>query len=224
MADPNIKIVAATEEDFENFVKKCKDSTGWNVVHKDAKCTVYDQATSGSINLVRLTSSFDDIPALVLYDCLHDPDYRGVWDDKMIEGFNIQQIDKFNDVGYYSAKAPMGVANRDWVNLRSWRIKDDKQYIIMNHSVVHPEKPEVKGFVRANSIYSGYYVEVKEGGGCDLTYVTQNDAKGWIPAWLTNKVTKTFAPSIVDKVHDACKKYEDWKKKQEPPKDKRPWR
>lgn len=46
-------------------------------------------------------------------------------------------------------QAPMGVNNRDWCNERSWRVAaDNKEYIIMNHSVIHAKCPEKKGCVR----------------------------------------------------------------------------
>jgi len=183
---------------------------------------VWDKSYKDSpINAVKLFAKFEDVTAQVLYDVLHDPDYRKVWDDKMVEGFLIEQLDKFNDVGYYSAKAPMGVTNRDWVNQRSWRVIEDKEYIIMNHSVAHSAQREKKGFVRANSILSGYLVRVAE-KGCILLYITQNDPRGWLPAWLMNKVTKSFAPQIIDKMHKACLGYEDWKSKNNPT--NRPWR
>jgi len=183
---------------------------------------VWDKSYKDSpINAVKLFAKFEDVTAQVLYDVLHDPDYRKVWDDKMVEGFLIEQLDKFNDVGYYSAKAPMGVTNRDWVNQRSWRVIEDKEYIIMNHSVAHSAQGEKKGFVRANSILSGYLVRVAE-KGCILLYITQNDPRGWLPAWLMNKVTKSFAPQIIDKMHKACLGYEDWKSKNNPT--NRPWR
>jgi hypothetical protein len=70
------------------------------------------------------------------------------------------------------------VSNRDFVNQRSWRVTDNKEFIIMNHSVVHPKQPEKKGFVRANSIMTGYLVRVREDGGCTLTYLTQTDPRG----------------------------------------------
>jgi hypothetical protein len=53
---------------------------------------------------VKVHVIFSDIEALTLYDTLHDPEYRPDWDDNMIEGFLIEQLDKCNDVGYYSAK------------------------------------------------------------------------------------------------------------------------
>jgi hypothetical protein len=215
----------ATSQEFDDFVSSCDNDEGWSVCYenKDGTVKVWDQTSDKSaINIVKLYAVFKEIEATVLYDVLHDPEYRTVWDENMVEGYNIEQIDATNDVGYYSAKAPLGVANRDFVNERSWRVKDDKEYIIMNHSVIHPNAPEKKGFVRANSIKTGYMVRVAEGGGCILTYLTQTDPKGWIPTWLTNKVTKTYAPKIVDKLAAASKGYNEWKSKNKP--DNKPWR
>jgi len=134
----------ATKQEFDDFVSSCDNDEGWNVCYenKDGTVKVWDQTSDKSaINIVKLYAVFKEIEAIVLYDVLHDPEYRTVWDENMVEGYNIEQIDATNDVGYYSAKAPLGVANRDFVNERSWRVKDDKEYIIMNHSVIHPNAP-----------------------------------------------------------------------------------
>lgn len=218
------KFDLATDADYEKFVGECKASDGWNLVHQDANFKIWDQKRDGSaINIVKLNAVFKDIPAALLYDVLHDSEYRAVWDDNMVEGFLIEQLDKHNDVGYYSAKAPLGVANRDWVNQRSWKEVEGKEFIIFNHSVKHDKQPEKKGFTRAFSILTGYYVVASEDGkGCSLTYLTQNDPKGWIPSWLTNWVTKTFAPKILTKLEKACQEYTAWKDKHNP--EKKPWR
>jgi hypothetical protein len=54
-----------------------------------------------------MIATFKDIPASLLYDVLHDSEYRAQWDDNMVEGFLIEQLDKHNDVGYYSAKVTL---------------------------------------------------------------------------------------------------------------------
>jgi len=224
MAAPNYKL--AIDEDFDSFVRACTDHTGWSLVYEEADTglKVWDQKASDSaINIVKLYAEFKGIPALTLYDVLHDPEYRSTWDENMIEGHLIEQLDPYNDVGYYSAKVPSPVANRDWVNQRMWREKPSTEYVIMNHSVPHEKMPEKKGFVRANSIMSGYYVLPLANGSCSLTYLTQNDPRGWIPSWLVNKVTKSFAPKIVEKLDKAAKAYEEWKGKQPNPNQK-PWR
>jgi len=222
MAEPKAEYKPATDEEFDAFIKDCHNQEGWNVCfEKGNDLKVWDQKSDKSaINIVKLYAVFHDIEAAVLYDVLHDPDYRAVWDENMIEGYNIEQIDATNDVGYYSAKAPTPVSNRDFCNERSWRVRD-KEYVIMNHSVIHPKCPEKKGFVRANSIKTGYYIMGREGGGCAIYYFTQTDPKGWIPAWLTNKVTKSYAPEIVGKLSKACKEYPEWKKNHKP--DYKPW-
>ncbi len=41
------------------------------------------------------------------------------------------------------------IANRDFVNLRAWKGRPDQgEWTIVNHSVLHPNYPEKKGFVR----------------------------------------------------------------------------
>jgi len=224
MAEIPTEYHPATVEEFAAFLSACDSEEGWSVVHKsdDGKVQVWDQKSDkSSINIVKLHAVIN-IDAIILYDVLHDPEYRKTWDENMVEGFNIEQIDATNDVGYYSAKIGVGVSNRDFVNQRSWRVTDDREFIIMNHSVVHPKQPEKKGFVRANSIMTGYLIRVRPEGGCTLTYLTQTDPRGWIPTMLVNKVTKTFAPKMIDKLEKAAQKYNEWKAKNNP--DHKPWR
>jgi len=227
MADDsnNSPYKVATQEDFDNFIKQCDTTENWLVAHdKDGVKVWYQKHPTEYINIVKLYVEFADIDPLVLYDVLHDPEYRAVWDEAMIEGFLIEQLDKFNDVGYYSAKSPVSlVSNRDFVNQRSWKTNEDKgEFLIFNHSVPHTKMPEKKGFVRARSILTGYLVRKREGGGCSLTYLTQTDPKGMIPAWVTNSVTTSFAPKVVGKLKNAATGYGAWKEKHDPK--KKPWR
>jgi len=223
MAEPTSELKPPTNEEFDAFVRDCRDHKEWSIVHeKGEDLKVWDQKSDKSaINTVKLYAVFKNIPASVMYDVLHDPEYRATWDENMIEGYNIEQIDANNDVGYYAAKMPTGIANRDFCNQRSWRVTDGKEFLIMNHTVAHAKCPEKKGFVRANSIRTGYLVTARDGGGCEMLYMTQTDPKGWIPAWVTNKVTKTVAPKIVEKLENAAATYVEWKNAHNP--DNKPW-
>jgi hypothetical protein len=126
-------------------------------------------------------------------------------------------INKHTEVGYYSAKMPATVSNRDFCNLRTWRANlETNEFIIFNYSVIHPDCPEKKGFVRARSLKSGYLVTANAEGGCDFYYYSQSDPKGWIPTWVINMLMTKLPPKILDKLHDVAVAYTAWKDQHEP--------
>jgi len=214
----------ATDEEFDKFIKAAENSEGFEQKYDKNGIQIWSKESKDSrINLVKMRTIFEDIQPEVVYDVLHDPDYRKVWDDHMIEGYEIEKLDKNNDVGYYSARFPTGISNRDFCNERSWRVRDG-EWVIMNHTVKHPKMPERRGFVRANSILTGYYLKYfnpEQKKGTILVYLTQTDLNGWIPAWLINKATTTLAPSISERLRVVCREYPEWKKKNNP--ETKPW-
>mmetsp|Transcript_391 Transcript_391/g.500 ORF Transcript_391/g.500 Transcript_391/m.500 type:complete len:238 (+) Transcript_391:36-749(+) len=221
----DIEYTLATDEKFEEFRQFATGDDGWEEVYTDdAKQThVYrKKAGSSSVNMFKLTRPMEDIKPETLYDVLHDHNYRKVWDENMLSGIVIEQMNKTNEVGYYAAKSPGPISNRDFVNQRCWRALPDKgEWLIINWSVKHHEYPEQKGFVRAISILSGYYITKHSSGGTFFTYVTQTDPKGWIPSWVVNSVTGKFAPRVADTLHEVAQKYPEWKKENQP--EWRPW-
>ena len=217
------------EEEFTKFRDECLNDAEWTSVVSNEKCQVFTKKSNkSSINLVKVRTKFKDINPLILYDIFHDHAYRKTWDENMIDGHVIEMISKNNEIGYYSAKASM-IANRDFVNLRAWKGRPENgEWTIVNHSVLHPNYPEKKGFVRAWSIQSGYFIQrleeegCVEGGGSTFTYVSCADPRGWIPGWVVNSFYSSLAPGLIDKMYNAAKGYQQWKTKQEDPNYK-PW-
>jgi len=219
MPEPRIQ----TDEDFDLFVALCEDDKGWEVCFDEKGVKVWDMKSENSdINTVKVRTIFKNIEALTLYDVFHDAEYRRQWDENMIDGHEFEQLDKNNDIGYYSVKFPAPLTNRDFVNQRAWRVKDNKSYVIKNHSVNYPPCPEKKGLIRARSLRTGYYLFALEGGNTQLIYVTQTDTKGNIPSMVSNFVTKKFAPKIITKIEKAAQEYPAWKAKHNP--ESHPWR
>ena len=99
----------------------------WGIVHNDKNKKLLVELRPEALkpgekgtgfNIVRTHIEWDDIHPETLFNCLHDANYRKVWDDKMIAGYNICQLDARNDIGYYAAKPHWMIANRDFCNMR----------------------------------------------------------------------------------------------------------
>jgi len=220
--------VPALRESFDKFRSACDSEEGWTLAYEDKKknVIVWQQASKNAettINVVRMRAQLN-FPASVLYDVIHDADYRKEWDENMDEGYCIQQIDPHNDVGYYAAKSPFfAISNRDFCNQRCWwKSEDNSEYIIHNHSVVHKDCPEKKNYVRAWSHMTGYLVRPNpDATTCTMIYLTQSDMRGWIPTWAINQGASKFAPNLVEKLAKVGPLYVAWKENHKP--DEKPW-
>ena len=213
----------ATKQDFEEFKALFTQKEGWQEALKNEHTFVEFKNPENTAEIqIRLeTDCLKDIPALTIYEALHDPDYRKTWDDRMIDGFLIEQFDECNDIGYYSVKMPFILSNRDWVNRRSWwKSPDGKEFIIFNFSKEHHLVPPKSGFVRAWSYKAGYYMKESDKGTM-FYYFGWSGWGGWLPAWAVNKATKSMVTGIIDNLANQSRVYNEWKNKNNP--DDRPW-
>jgi len=208
------------DADFEDFKKLIDDDEGWTKKHDKHGVVVLSKGTEySSFKMVKVRTNIE-VPADVVYDVLHDQDYRKEWDEVIIDGFDICKVCDTSDIGYYSLKAPLAFKNRDFVTMRVWRVTDADR-IIFNHSVFHKKMPERKEFVRGASYLTGYLIRPTGPNSCSFGYVTQSNPRGKIPAWAMNKGTTIFAPRIAKRLIKAATKYPKWKATHKP--DFKPW-
>lgn len=216
-----------TLPDFRRFKELAFSTEGWSTHYSDSKLTVQSKPPpdkSTGLNMIRAKRVMTAVPPQVMYDQLQDAKYRATWDETMMEGFNIVVLDAHNDIGYYAAKFPMFLSNRDFCNQRSWMEFTNGEYVIFNHSEPHSECPPKKNFVRAKSILTGFYIQPHESGGNLLTYVTHTDPCGSIPYSVINFVLSKSVSGILNNCEKCSMNYPEWAKKNYPPGYVFPWR
>ncbi|KAG8041435.1 hypothetical protein G9C98_002728 [Cotesia typhae] len=212
----------AEDRDFEKLKKLYDDNNDWKLDYNKPDLSVWTKHVPGiSFKMIKIRTRFADVEPETLYDVLHDPEYRKVWDTHMIESKDIGFFNPNNDIGYYSMACISPLKNRDFVLQRSW-LDTGREQLILNHSVFHKDHPPRKHFVRATSYLTGYVVRPsRNGDGVELGYVSHTDPHGKLPVWLVNKITQIFAPKMVKKLHKASVAYPEWKKANKP--NHKPW-
>lgn len=214
------EVKVAEDGDFKRFIELCVETDGWKQEYNKRNTVVHTKTNDVSdFKMFKIKTLYTDVNADVLYDVLHDPEYRKVWDHSMIEGYEICCINPNNDIGYYSMKCGP-FKRRDFVTQRSW-LDLGGQYCIINHSVNHLKAPPKRGYIRGISYLTGYLVRKMDGNKCQFTYVSQSDPKGKLPAWAVNKVTQIMAPRVISRIHKACLNYKKWKSTHNP--NFKPW-
>lgn len=95
----------AEDSDFDQLKKLVDDPEGWIKELDKADTKVWTRPIDGcSFQMVKIQTVFPDITSETLYDVLHDPDYRRVWDTTCLESLEIGLLNVNNDVGYYASK------------------------------------------------------------------------------------------------------------------------
>merc|ERR1712130_805610 len=215
------EVRVAEDSDFALLKVLLSRGDGWVEEYQQGSTRVWTRPADNShFRMIRLKTVFSDVKAEILYDVLHDPDYRKTWDKHMLESKELGMLNPNNDLSYYAIHCPAPVKNRDFVLQRSWLQTGSESYII-NHSVHHRSAPPKKGFIRGISYLTGLLVTPVAGGGCELGYVAHSDPKGQLPIWVTNKLSTILAPKMVKRLHKACLNYPKWKNLHQP--HQKPW-
>jgi hypothetical protein len=217
------KYTTPSDLDFLAFRQLLDDPRGWTLRYEDHGLYSWDKTVQGeAMRLVKVFGIFDGVASELVNDLIQDPDYRLEWDANRLDGFCIHHIDTRTDIGYYAAKVTKPVANRDFVNMRSWREIGNGEYIIMSTSVPVKSMPPKDGFVRAFVKVSGYLVRPFGEGKASLTYVSHSDPRGWVPSYFVNNLTCKLAPNVLTSMRNALSKYPEWIEKRGD-KFARPW-
>ncbi|XP_026280082.1 START domain-containing protein 10-like isoform X3 [Frankliniella occidentalis] len=210
------EVKVADDQDFLNLKHLVEDEPGWTLEFNKESTKVWTKpAPTTSFKMVKVNAVFSNVDPDVLYDVLHDPEYRKVWDTHMVEQHDIGSLNPNNDLGYYAMTCPSPVSKRDFVLQRSWLDTGQEKYII-NHSVYHKGFPPRKDFIRAKSYITGFLVRPSKTHGCYLDYVSQSDPCGKLPSVLVNKLTQKVARKMVATLQEACQGYPEWKRQHNP--------
>merc|ERR1711902_427912 len=87
----------------------------------------------------------------------------------------------------YSLMKVTGVTPRDFLQFRRARVMDDGSILLVLRSAEHPDFPESKNAIRAESYISGYVLrQAVENGESVLKIflMSFSDIKGLIPKWI----------------------------------------
>lgn len=96
----------ADDEDFFRLKQHIEVHKNWCLEVSKGDTKVWTMPVEMcNFKMVKIHSLFEDVTPDVLFDVLHDPDYRKVWDSHMLDSFEIGVFNVNNDVGYYASRS-----------------------------------------------------------------------------------------------------------------------
>ena len=181
-------------------------SLGWSLTvdKKNIKVLRYsppDDETSTSV-LVRAYARIPNTNAANVFYHIYDPKKRQSW-DKNFSAISVIPTDDC-EILYCQLQAPFGVTPRDFLQYRK-ALNDGECLSILMRSAEHETHPNLSGFIRAESLISGYVIR-ERGPDCDLFLMSQTDIKGLIPKWIVNMVAAKAPAQWVESLTSSCAK------------------
>ncbi|CAI8029004.1 START domain-containing protein 10 [Geodia barretti] len=190
------------DEDFNPFSEKdkekilheegCKEEAeGWKFVNSSQYTEVWRKAdTSKPVHLVKGYLQFPGIPPNVVADLIHNSERRKEW-DTFFDVIEVVEEHKNFRVMYWLSKLPLTISDRDVVQFirREYDESTNTTYFLYRNAT-HPNYPERRGIVRAETILSGVIVrpDPEDPGSTKLSLMLQTDMKGWIPHMIVNTI------------------------------------
>lgn len=168
------------------------------------------QSSSGASPpvLVRAYAKIPNISMANVFYHIMDPELRPKWDQNFSKFSLIPHAhDDECEILYCTINSPFGVTPRDFLQYRK-SLVDANVATIMMRSAEHEEKPPVSGYIRAESLISGYVIR-QTGPDCELFLMSQTDIKGLIPKWMVNMVAAKAPAQWVENLAKSCNKLKD---------------
>jgi hypothetical protein len=133
------QVLFPTDEDYKYVQNLCQNDQGWTLDYEKNNTKVWTKKNELSpFHMIRLKADFNDVSSNVLYNVIHDGEYREKWDSELDSAVDICYISPNSDIGYFAIKSPKPFKNRDFVTQRCWLdFGENKDKIIFNHSVNH---------------------------------------------------------------------------------------
>jgi len=200
------------EEMFNRILEIGADYTSkWERVSSNPVITIDKIRPEGSpVVLIRAWALIQGFTPQEVFDQIYDTEKRAKWETVTMDLKVVEKINDNSQVIYFYVKTPIGISERDFVQIRDFRLNyPEKDNIVMSFkSCLHPKAPPVKGRVRAETHISGYIMRpsTKAPNSTDFCIVSQSDIKGNIPKIVVNMASGKAPAEWINKLVKACER------------------
>jgi len=206
--------ITASEFDILKY-KRDESLEGWDVCvdRKEIKVAKIQSGSGGGVGCVTLRAwaTIPDIDISVAFHLFADHTERVKWDGVFAKMKIVEKDVQGSEVLYSILSPPPFVTARDFLQYRRCKFYEDGTILIVLRSAEHPDMPDQKGVIRAESYNAGYSLHQTFNGTqpiCHLFLMTCVDIKGLIPKWIINAVAPKKPAEWVESLRKAAVDYQ----------------
>jgi len=179
---------STTAEQFADFRKYATEGP-WEKVSDENGLEISQRSVPGTSLYTQRGITIINAPVVRVRQCIEDVESRPKWDSMVAKGEMIKRVDENHVIARFTTEAQWPVSAREfYVEVAVEVDPSGKQTILANTPPDHETTyPVTSAFVRGFAQNSGYILEPVEGSNpqqTKITFLTQLDAKGWIPAGI----------------------------------------
>lgn len=200
-----------TLSEFELLLHKEKESLkGWDVCVDRKEIKVAKVMLGDAGVTLRAWATVPGVSIFVAFYLFHDFSRRVGWDKVFSTMSLVGDSAQGSDVLYSVLKAP-GVTPRDFLQFRRAKMQEDGSILMMLRSAEHPDMPENKNYIRAESYISGYVLRQGYEKGqpvLNIFLMSCSDIKGLVPKWVISYMAPRKPGEWVESLRKACVEYQ----------------
>jgi len=206
--------ITASEFDLLKY-KRDESLEGWDVCvdRKEIKVAKLQSGSGGGVGgmTLRAWATIPDVDIGVAFYLFANHTERVKWDNVFAKMSIVEKDVQGSEVLYSILSPPPFVTARDFLQYRRCKFCEDGTILIMLRSAEHPDMPEQKGAIRAESFIAGYALHQTFNGTqpiLNLFLMTCLDIKGLIPKWIINAVAPKKPAEWVESLKKAAVDYQ----------------